>query len=162
MPNVDPGADLEATLVPATDLQERLWLAQRLATDQPLYQMPIHLSLHGPLDVEALHVAFARCVARHEALRTAFDTFEGRLHQVIVDPPGPRVSIPVIDLSGEQPGGRRARRRELAERQHTIPWTPPSCRCCALTRRPGRAAVRAAPDRAPHRLRRRLRRAADR
>ena len=124
MPNVDPGADLEATLVPATDLQERLWLAQRLATDQPLYQMPIHLSLHGPLDVDALHVAFARCVARHEALRTAFDTVGGRLHQVIVDPPGPRVSIPVIDLSGEPPAGRRARRRELAERQHTDPLDP--------------------------------------
>ena len=57
------------------------------------------LRLYGTLDVEALHVALAKIVERHEILRTGFSESDGApfafVHSEV------RLEVPVEDLSGQ-------------------------------------------------------------
>ncbi|MGH3621699.1 MAG: amino acid adenylation domain-containing protein, partial [Sciscionella sp.] len=61
------------------------------------YNSQMALRLRGRLDNGALHDSLTTLVARHEALRTTFDTIDGRGVQVIH--PAGDVSLPVLDLS---------------------------------------------------------------
>ncbi|MFI6820360.1 amino acid adenylation domain-containing protein [Micromonospora sp. NPDC050187] len=124
MSEADRLTELDASLLPATAAQERLWLAERFADDHAVYPVPVRVDLRGPLHVPTLRNALGRCVARHEALRTGFDTVDGRPHQVIVDPPGPTVPVPVTDLRQLPPHRRAERARELADAQHRRPFAP--------------------------------------
>ncbi|OLF14178.1 hypothetical protein BLA60_03245 [Actinophytocola xinjiangensis] len=95
--------ELAATLVPALPFQERLLLSERLTADRAVHPIPVRLRLSGPLDPDALRAALAGCVRRHEALRTGFETVDGRPHQVVVDAPGLPVPLRTVDLT-EDPG----------------------------------------------------------
>jgi acyl carrier protein/NRPS condensation-like uncharacterized protein len=57
------------------------------------------LRLYGTLDIEALHVAVAKIVERHEILRTGFIESDGA-PLAFVDS-GVRLKVPVEDLSGQ-------------------------------------------------------------
>jgi hypothetical protein len=93
------------TEIPLSYAQERLWLTAQMAPESPAYHLPSALRLRGRLDPEALRRAVEQVLRRHEALRTRFPTVEGRPRQV-VDPP-PAWALPVEDLSGLGPAGRR-------------------------------------------------------
>ncbi|HWO62050.1 MAG TPA: amino acid adenylation domain-containing protein, partial [Umezawaea sp.] len=79
--------------------QQRLWFMHELDPDSVEYQVPLVLRLSGDLDVEALHRALGRVVARHGSLRTTFDSVDGVGAQVVhehVDVP-----LPVVDVAAE-------------------------------------------------------------
>ncbi|GLZ31991.1 hypothetical protein Lesp02_41790 [Lentzea sp. NBRC 105346] len=79
--------------------QRRLWFLSHLnPAAGPAYTVPNALRLRGPLDPAALERALAALVARHDALRTAFELVDGAL----VASETAEVSAPlkVVDATG--------------------------------------------------------------
>ncbi|MEM8933112.1 MAG: amino acid adenylation domain-containing protein, partial [Acidobacteriota bacterium] len=74
--------------------QERLWLLDRLGAGA-VYHMPAAVDLDGPLDVEALGLAFTAVVRRHAVLRTTFPATAGRPVQRVAPPPSADVPWPI-------------------------------------------------------------------
>ncbi|MET9451266.1 non-ribosomal peptide synthetase [Streptomyces cinerochromogenes] len=96
----DPGPIVPARHGPAPALsfaQQRMWFAEQLAPDRPVYNVPVSVRLSGPLDQEALRRAVTWVMLRHEVLRTVYPP-DG-------DGPVPRVremtraDLPLVDLS---------------------------------------------------------------
>ena len=73
-------------------------IRDRFEPDSSEYLTPSALRLRGELDVAALSRALSGLVARHESLRTTFESVGGRGVQV-VHPPY-EVELPVLDLVG--------------------------------------------------------------
>ena len=64
--------------LPLSLAQQRLWFLDQLdKAASAAYHMPAALRLLGRLDVAALQATLDRLVARHEVLRTSFDTIDG-------------------------------------------------------------------------------------
>jgi amino acid adenylation domain-containing protein/non-ribosomal peptide synthase protein (TIGR01720 family) len=76
---------------PLSSSQQRLWLIQQLAPEDPSYTIPVAFRVRGPLDEDALERAFAEIVRRHEVLRTTFAVVDGSPVQRV----GP-VPVPVL------------------------------------------------------------------
>ncbi|MGK5520022.1 amino acid adenylation domain-containing protein [Micromonospora sp. URMC 107] len=87
--------------------QEQLWFVDQLRSGASEYLLHQAVRVRGPLDTTALGAAWTEISARHEILRTRYDTVDGRAVQVI-DPPGP-VEIELVDLS-DSPADDRDRR----------------------------------------------------
>jgi amino acid adenylation domain-containing protein/non-ribosomal peptide synthase protein (TIGR01720 family) len=100
-----PVADRGAAL-PLSFAQQRLWFLNEFEPDGAEYVTYTGLRLRGRLDVTALRGALTELVARHEALRTTFDSADGQAVQV-VHPPRP-VPLPLRDLSGMPAERQRA------------------------------------------------------
>ncbi|WP_169746163.1 non-ribosomal peptide synthetase [Streptomyces violens] len=84
---------------PATPLQRRMWLLDRMHPGRHTYHEPKALLLEGPLDTDALRVALRRTVDRHPQLRTVFrENAEGVLEQTVLD--SVAVDCPVVPLTG--------------------------------------------------------------
>ncbi|WP_406353992.1 amino acid adenylation domain-containing protein [Streptomyces sp. NBC_00658] len=62
---------------PLSWTQERIWFEEQLRPGDAAYNMPVALRVQGPLDTARLRLAFDTLAARHEALRTVFDTVDG-------------------------------------------------------------------------------------
>jgi len=92
--------------------QQRLWFLQELEPDSPFYNSPICLRLIGQLHVELLCQSLGALVARHEILRTRFESIDGEPVQVI-DPPS-SLDIPLVDLSNLIEAEREHEARSLA------------------------------------------------
>ncbi|NLU84923.1 non-ribosomal peptide synthetase, partial [Rhodococcus sp. HNM0569] len=56
--------------VPLSSAQQRIWLTNRLDPASPAYNLPLALTLDGPLDTDALQAALGDVLDRHEPLRT--------------------------------------------------------------------------------------------
>ncbi|WP_253267541.1 non-ribosomal peptide synthetase, partial [Streptomyces sp. NL15-2K] len=69
--------------LPLSFAQERLWFLDDFAPDSVEYNLMTTLRLTGALDVAALRAAVNGLVARHEALRTTFDSYDGQGVQVV-------------------------------------------------------------------------------
>jgi amino acid adenylation domain-containing protein len=95
--------------LPLSFAQQRLWFLDRLAPDNPFYNMYGAVRLTGVLDLDALRGAFREIVRRQEALRTTLQTGEHGPVQVIA--PAPSFDVPRVDLEGL---AEDLRRRELA------------------------------------------------
>ena len=76
--------------------QQRLWFLDQLEPHSTAYNLPVFMSLKGPLDIAALEKTFSEIVRRHEVLRTTFPAVGGRPSQVI-SPPQP-VTLHALDL----------------------------------------------------------------
>ncbi|MCA1681962.1 MAG: condensation domain-containing protein, partial [Actinobacteria bacterium] len=100
-----PSARAVAPL-PLSFAQQRLWFLDVFQPDSSEYITSSALRLRGGLDSGALARALSAVVARHESLRTTFESVQGRGVQV-VHPPY-EVSLPVLDLSGLSEVGRGA------------------------------------------------------
>ena len=95
--------------LPLSFAQNRLWFLDRLLPGHALYNVPLALDLRGgAVSVPALAAALTEVKRRHEVLRSRFLEVEGR-PQVIVDPPAPAETLPVVDLSRLDEQRRRAR-----------------------------------------------------
>lgn len=69
--------------LPLSFAQERFWLLQQIAPENPFYNASIAFQLHGTLNAIALEASLKEIIRRHEALRTRFATIEGKLTQII-------------------------------------------------------------------------------
>lgn len=66
--------------------QQRLWMLARLGNAASAYNIPRALLLRGNLDSDALSMAFAAIVERHEGLRLCFPTVDGEPRVRILPP----------------------------------------------------------------------------
>jgi len=80
--------------------QELIWLRQRLASGEPLFDSPCTFDIHGELDEAAFVRAFARLVELTDAMRFVMRARGGEPDAVVLDE-GPR-GCELVDLS-EQP-----------------------------------------------------------
>ena len=69
--------------LPLSFAQQRLWFLQEYMGANAVYNIPLALSLRGPLDVDVLRLSLSSLLSRHEALRTRFEQEDGQAYQVI-------------------------------------------------------------------------------
>ncbi len=69
--------------IPLSYGQQRLWFIDQLHGGSHFYNVPLALSLSGPLDIDAVHRAVSEIVHRHEALRTTFQPVDDNVYQRI-------------------------------------------------------------------------------
>jgi non-ribosomal peptide synthetase component F len=82
----------------ATPAQRRFWLLDQLQPGgNPSLNMCLALRWHGPLDQSVLRRALNEVIARHEALRTTFESDRGQLRQLIA--PSLIVDLPTLNAS---------------------------------------------------------------
>ncbi len=110
LPRDDDGGDGHAAVFPLSPSQRDLLFC-------PAFVPPgaIGLRLRGQLDVPALEASLGTICARHEALRTTFDTREG-LPVQIVRPPRP-VPLTRVDLRELAPSAREDEAGRLLARE---------------------------------------------
>ncbi|WP_438485388.1 non-ribosomal peptide synthase/polyketide synthase [Streptomyces sp. S186] len=77
--------------LPLSYAQARMWFAAELDPESTEYNSGMALRLSGPLDLGALRGALDALVARHESLRTTFDTVDGQGVQIV----RPAVAVPL-------------------------------------------------------------------
>ncbi|HET6707850.1 non-ribosomal peptide synthetase, partial [Amycolatopsis sp.] len=109
--------------LPLSFAQRRLWFLNHLEGPSATYNMPLVLTIDGPLDRTALAVALRDLVERHEPLRTIYPMRAGSPEQVVVDLPADWTALEVVEVDEEQ----RAEVVDEAVRQPfdvvtTLPW----------------------------------------
>jgi hypothetical protein len=97
--------------LPLSASQSQLWYLSQLAPDSRAFNEVIEIRKTGALDVDALRRALSAVVARHDALRTTFDSVDGVPHQIVREPT--EVDLPVSDLSDLRPQDAVARAVEI-------------------------------------------------
>ncbi|WP_168211427.1 non-ribosomal peptide synthetase [Actinosynnema sp. ALI-1.44] len=85
--------------LPLSYPQQRLWFIDQFEQGEANHLDALSVRLTGELDVDALRRALRGLVARHESLRTTFQTVDGRGVQVIGEPFAPLTDV--VDLSGQ-------------------------------------------------------------
>ncbi|WP_141717963.1 non-ribosomal peptide synthetase, partial [Nocardia altamirensis] len=71
-------------LVPLSLAQQRMWFLNRFDPESFVDNIPVAVRLSGLLDRQALQIAVADVLARHESLRTRYPEVDGTAHQEIV------------------------------------------------------------------------------
>ncbi|WP_016700286.1 non-ribosomal peptide synthetase, partial [Actinoalloteichus spitiensis] len=106
--------------LPLSFAQERLWFLHEFTAGGVEYNTGIALRLAGqPPHLDALRTAFAEVVARHESLRTTFDTVDGQARQRIHATA--EVPFTFVDLTGRA-AGQGSNLDELLHAEATTPF----------------------------------------
>src|SRR5437660_509182 len=82
--------------LPLSFAQQRLWFLNQLVPDNPFYNVPGIIHLHGCMDIATLEASLNEIVQRHEVLRTSFPDQGGQPLQVITSHLA--LSVPIVDL----------------------------------------------------------------
>ena len=85
--------------VPLSFSQQRFWFLHQFDPGAVEYNVHAAFRLRGELDLDALAVACAALIARHEVLRTVVATADGLAHQVVRPPADVPPSLSVVDVS---------------------------------------------------------------
>ncbi|MEU0005141.1 non-ribosomal peptide synthase/polyketide synthase [Streptomyces sp. NPDC006314] len=107
-------------VAPMSYAQQRLWFLEEFAPGGTEYVTALALRLRGSLDTGALGAALGALVARHESLRTTFDSADG--HGVQIVHPPQDVPLPLRDLSGLPAEQREPALRRLLAEDRTRPF----------------------------------------
>ncbi|MFH8407216.1 amino acid adenylation domain-containing protein [Streptomyces sp. NPDC018019] len=106
--------------LPMSFAQQRMWFLQEFDPLAVGYNSSFALRLRGRLDAAALHRAVNAVVARHESLRTTFDSVAGTPVQIphaLV-----RIDLPVVELTCAGPLEREQELRAAVERESARPF----------------------------------------
>ena len=106
--------------LPLSFAQQRLWFLDQLEPDNPFYNIPQGLRMHGELDGEALEKSLTEIVRRHEVLRTTYRLVEGRAVQFISSLPN--LTIESVDLTRLPESEREIQARMFAAREARRPF----------------------------------------
>jgi amino acid adenylation domain-containing protein len=109
-----------ATDIPLSFAQQRLWFLHQLEPTSAVYNLPLCIRLRGSLDVSALEGTINEIIKRHEALRTVFKMNNGGPVQSIA--PRLTMTLPVRDLSELLPSERDALVHQLALEEARRPF----------------------------------------
>ncbi|MFJ6618052.1 non-ribosomal peptide synthase/polyketide synthase [Kitasatospora sp. NPDC091335] len=105
---------------PMSHAQQRLWFLEEFAPGGAEYVTALALRLRGSLDPGALGAALTALAARHESLRTTFDSVDG--HGVQLVHPPRDVPLPLHDLSALPPEDRERALRDLLAAERARPF----------------------------------------
>ena len=83
--------------LPTSFGQTALWFHEQLEPGSPAYNLPSVYRLSGELDAQLLEKSINQIIARHEVLRTVFDTVDGQPVQKIL--PTMMIGLEPIDLT---------------------------------------------------------------
>jgi amino acid adenylation domain-containing protein/non-ribosomal peptide synthase protein (TIGR01720 family) len=100
--------------------QQRLWFLDQLEPGNPSYNIFAAVRLRGALDVGALAAALSEVVRRHEALRTSFESVDGR--PALRLRPAEPLELARVDLRRALEEEREARAREEAAAEARRPF----------------------------------------
>jgi amino acid adenylation domain-containing protein len=102
------------TDLPASTIQERMWIHEQMEPGATLYNVPLAWRVEPRFDPDVLGRALDLLVERHELLRTRFRPKDGRLRTTVAVPYP--VTVSIVDLSGLPPGEREPEAlRQIAE-----------------------------------------------
>ncbi|MEH2001260.1 MAG: amino acid adenylation domain-containing protein [Nostoc sp.] len=100
--------------------QEQIWLLNQLEPNNPFYNEQAALRLRGNLNVVALEQSLNKIIARHEALRTNFRTFNEQPIQVIAE--SLTLNLSVVDLTELPESEREIACQQLATAEAIRPF----------------------------------------
>jgi hypothetical protein len=110
----------ESRSFPLSFAQQRLWVLDQLDPGNSVYNIPLAVSLRGPLDVEALHRTLNEVVARHESLRTKIVVMDEQPRQVVEAAKPQRLTV--INLEHIEPADRETEAVARAEAEVRKPF----------------------------------------
>ncbi|WP_153040644.1 non-ribosomal peptide synthetase, partial [Actinoplanes sp. TFC3] len=108
--------------IPLSFAQQRLWFLNELEGASATYNIPLAIRLRGGLDPEALRLALADVVRRHESLRTVYPVGEHGPYQHVEPAAGVAVELPQVPV---EMGALQARLAELAAGIFDLARVPP-------------------------------------
>ena len=106
--------------LPLSFAQQRLWVFDRMAPGNSVYNIAAPTRLKADLDIAVLQRTFDEIIRRHESLRTTFPEENGQPRQVI-SPPAP-APLPIVDLSFLSKEVREREARRLAQLEGQRPF----------------------------------------
>ncbi len=106
--------------LPLSFAQQRLWVLDQMEPNNPLYNIPRRVRMHGALDVDALTKALNEIVQRHESQRTTFSVRNGHPVQIIARTL--IIDVTIRDLSTVSEEGRVVEAQQIAAEDALIPF----------------------------------------
>jgi|GEM_PF-699708 amino acid adenylation domain-containing protein len=80
--------------------QKRIWVLDKIEKTKSTYNIPLAISIHDEIDINALQLAFDDLVQKHESLRTIFIEKNGEPFQKIIE--DQKILIAMKDYSAEK------------------------------------------------------------
>ncbi|MDT7774300.1 MAG: hypothetical protein QOC67_3224, partial [Pseudonocardiales bacterium] len=107
---------------PLSPAQRRMWVLDRFDPSGVAYNVCLHVTFAGSLDVAALGAALRAMVVRHEVLRTRYPLAADQLPRQRIDPVAEvaEFPVPLIDLRDRPPGTAEDLVTELARHRFDL------------------------------------------
>jgi thioesterase domain-containing protein/acyl carrier protein len=109
----------DAFVVPAWFAQQKKWLEDPAGSHSAVYNYPLLLRIHGPLNIDALQQSLQEIVRRHAVLRSVFRIMDESLVQIVLAPQ--EFSLPVIQMNGS-PEARELQMQEASRAEAMRPF----------------------------------------
>ena len=121
IPSIRPVDRAQFETLPLSFAQERLWFINQLEPDNAGYNLPVAVTIRGPLDISHVDRALNLIIERHENLRTVFPSQDGRAQQRILE--SLDFSFERIDLSNcETTEARDTKARHICQTDAATPF----------------------------------------